>query len=97
MINIQNTDDKCFLWTAIAGVYGDLVSHDHQRVSHYKHRENDFNMKGISTPVALKDIPKFERQNDVSEVRTHSKKGSKMKTEKKKKKDLFTRLKLHVK
>ena len=66
VINIKNTDNKCFLWTAIAGIYGDSANHRHDRTSHYKQWVNELDVKGIPMPVALKDIPKFECQNDVS-------------------------------
>ena len=35
-------------------------------VSHYEKYENDLNFKGIEFPVKPNDVPKFERQNDVS-------------------------------
>ena len=66
VINIKNTDEKCFLWSVIAGLYGDLHNKNHERVSHYTEYEKEFNLRGISFPMALKDIPKFERQNNVS-------------------------------
>ena len=66
IINIKNKDEKCFLWSTIAGLHGDPNDHDPNRVSHYKKFENRFDIQGISFPTPLKDIPKFERQNNVS-------------------------------
>ena len=53
-----------FLWTVIAGLYGD--SHERERVSHYLECGKEFNLRGISFPMALKDIPKFEKVNNDS-------------------------------
>ena len=39
---------------------------NHERVSHYLEYEKEFNLQGISFPMTLKDIPKFERLNNVS-------------------------------
>ena len=35
VINIKNKDEKCFLWSGIAGLYGDSHRVHHERVSHY--------------------------------------------------------------
>ena len=34
--------------------------------SHYLEYEKEFNLQGVQFPMALKDIPKFERLNNVS-------------------------------
>ncbi len=39
---------------------------DKQRVTKYKEYENEINMKGIEYPVSIKDIPKVEKQNNLS-------------------------------
>ena len=62
VINIKNKDEKCFLWSVIAGLYGDSHRKNHELVSHYLEYEKEFNL-GISFPMALKDISKFERLN----------------------------------
>ena len=66
VVNIRNNDQCCFLWTAIAGVFGDSKTTHPERVAHYQQWENEFNMEGIEMPMALKDIPKFERRNNIS-------------------------------
>ena len=63
VINIKNKDEKCFQWAVIAGLYGDSRPSYHDRVSHY---QKEFNLQGISFPMALKDVPKFETVNNVS-------------------------------
>ena len=60
VINIKNKDEKCFLWSVIAGLYGDSHAENHERLSHYLGYEKEFNLRGVKFPMALKDIPKFE-------------------------------------
>ena len=66
IINIKNKDEKWFLWSVISKLYVDHNDINPNRVSHYKEYEKKFNLQGISFPMALKDIPKFERRNNVS-------------------------------
>ena len=66
VINIKNKDEKCFLWSVIAGLYGDSHAEFDKRLSHYLEYEKEFNLQGVQFPMALKDIPKFERLNNVS-------------------------------
>jgi len=62
LINIQNyNDNKCFLWSCLAGVA--LPRVHPERLSHYKNREKELCMKNIKYPVKLNDISKFETQN----------------------------------
>src|SRR5947207_883428 len=39
VINIQNNDEKCFMWSVLAQLYP--ASHHQERVSHYKQYENE--------------------------------------------------------
>ena len=55
IINIQNKDNKCFLWCI-------PIQKDETRLTDIRKYENDLNFKGIDFPVKLKDIPKFENQ-----------------------------------
>ena len=64
VINIQNDDDKCFLWSVLAHLYE--ANYHRYRVNHYKQYESELNMNGIVYPVAVKDVLKFEKQNDIS-------------------------------
>ena len=57
-------DHKCLLWTILSKLY---PASDHkQRVTKYEKYENKINMKGIEYPVRIKDIPKVEKQNNLS-------------------------------
>jgi len=63
-INPQNNDEQCFKWAILAThVTGTTVC----RVNgDYKQHENNYNFDGISFPTPLSDIPKFEKNNNVS-------------------------------
>lgn len=55
--NIENNDDKCFLWSIIAHYYPQ--PRNKTRVGHYKKYEHQFSelLRGIQYPVKLSDIP----------------------------------------
>lgn len=65
VINIQNTSDhKCFLYSVLAALH---PTKDHpNRVKNYIPYENEINMKGISYPVKIQEITKFENLNNIS-------------------------------
>ena len=66
IINMKNEDDKCFLWCALRALN---PKDDHlERIDKdLKSKENTLNMSGITYPVDLKDIKRFEKQNpDIS-------------------------------
>ena len=68
VVNIQNDDDKCFLWCMSAAVYGDPNGQNAERVAHYREHENKWNVEGIEMPMKCteRNLAKFERRNDVS-------------------------------
>ena len=61
IINIQNNDNKCFLWSILR--YLHPIQINETRFTDIRKYENDLNSKGIDFPVKLKDIKKFENQN----------------------------------
>ena len=61
IINIQNKDNKCFLWSILR--YLHPIQMNETRLTDIRKYENDLNFKVIDFPVKLKDIPKFENQN----------------------------------
>ena len=61
IINIQNKDNKCFLWSILR--YLHPVQMNEVRLTDLKKYENDLNFKQINFPVKVKDITKFENQN----------------------------------
>lgn len=62
IINVQNNDNMCFKWAVLSALYP-TRSNAH-RVSKYKPFENNVNFTGIEFPVDLKQISKFEKQNN---------------------------------
>ena len=61
IINMQNKDDKCFLWSVLRYLHP-REKHS-TRINDLREYENDLNFKGIEFPVKVKDIQKFENQN----------------------------------
>ncbi|KAK3107749.1 hypothetical protein FSP39_021357 [Pinctada imbricata] len=64
IINIKNSDQKCFLYSVLAKLFP--VNKNANRVYKYRMHEQVLNMTGITYPVSLSQIPKFEKQNDIS-------------------------------
>lgn len=64
VINIKNDDDACFAWacTAAATVPKGNVT----RPSSYPHFNDVFNFTGISFPVSIDSIHRFEENNGIS-------------------------------
>ena len=62
IINMQNEDDKCFMWSVLRALYPKDTNP--QRVDNdLKSKQDSINMKGIHYPVNLKAIDRFETQN----------------------------------
>ena len=61
ILNIENKDDKCFLWCILRYLYPKL-NHG-ERISDLKKYENDLNFKKIKFPIQVNDITKFENYN----------------------------------
>ena len=67
IINMKNTDNKCFLWCVLRAL--NPCEKDSQRIDKkIKEKENTLNMDGIEYPVSLKDIDKFENQNPTISI-----------------------------
>lgn len=66
VLNIKNSDEKCFLWSVLASLHPLSRFNNPQRVAKYFQYETELNMNQISYPVKISDIPKFERANDIS-------------------------------
>ena len=62
IINIQNKDNKCFLWCVLRALNPDKKNP--QRLDEkLMGKKNTLNMEGIDYPISLKDINKLEKQN----------------------------------
>ena len=67
LINMQNEDNKCLLWSVLRGL-NPKDEHPERIDKDLKSKENTLNMEGIKYPVNTKgDIKRFEKQNpDIS-------------------------------
>ena len=67
IINMQNKDNKCFLWCVLRALNPKELNP--QRIDKkLMGKENTLNMEGIEYPVSLKDINKFEKQNPTISI-----------------------------
>jgi hypothetical protein len=66
LINVQNEDNKCFLWAVLCGLYP--VKVHPERVDHYKKYEHEFNIDGLSFPLNIRQVKKFENLNPTISV-----------------------------
>ena len=64
VVNIQNKDNKCFMWSILA--YLHPADTNPQRVSKYEPFHAELSFDDIEFPVKLQDVSKFERQNLIS-------------------------------
>ena len=66
VVNIQNTCNLCFLYCISAALYsGADETHLERHAKHDRHFKR-FNLQGLSFPMQVKDIHKFEKLNNVS-------------------------------
>ena len=65
-LNVKNNDQKCFMWSILSALHKVNRNCHPENVKKYKEFENELNFKGITFPVQIKDVPKFEKQNKVS-------------------------------
>ena len=63
VINIKNTDHKCFLYSILASRH-EIASHP-ERVSHYEKFMNELQWKETDFPMAINKIPYFEKKNNI--------------------------------
>jgi hypothetical protein len=64
VVNVQNSDQKCFQWAIISALHP--ATHHVHRVSNYIPHADKLDFTGIDFPVQMKDISKFENQNDIT-------------------------------
>ena len=62
IINMQNKDNKCFLWCVLRAL-NPKGDHQERLDKEFMGKENTLNMEEIDYPVSLKDLNKFEKQN----------------------------------
>ena len=65
LINIKNRDNECFKWSVTR--FLNPVDRDAERMSKILREQSEkYNWDGISFPTPLKEIPRFEKNNNVS-------------------------------
>ena len=64
IINVQNHDDKCFMWAVLASLHP--INNNPQRFAHYAQYAEELDFTDIPFPVKVCDINKFEKLNDIS-------------------------------
>ena len=66
VLNIQNNDHKCFLWSVLASLLP-ISRKDHaKRVSNYVQYEHELKTQGTDFPTPLSQIQDFEKKNNLS-------------------------------
>ncbi|XP_031358182.1 uncharacterized protein LOC116181880 [Photinus pyralis] len=63
-INVKNDDNACFAWAVVSALYP--VDKHPQRISKYPHYSSVLKLKGIQFPMTMRQIPNFEKQNNIS-------------------------------
>ena len=66
VLNIQNKDNKCFLWCILAALHPVEREKNPKRVSKYEPYEHELNLGGLSLPMQIGDVKKFEKLNQLS-------------------------------
>ena len=61
IVSIRNTDDKCFIWSILR--YLHPREKNDSRLKDLEKYESELNTKGITFPMKVKDITKFEKLN----------------------------------
>lgn len=68
IINVQNTDQKCFMWSVLAALHPTTGHHGHpNRLNNYIASQKELDFTDITFPVRVSDILKFEQKNGLSE------------------------------
>nr|CAH7768782.1 unnamed protein product [Callosobruchus chinensis] len=63
VINIENNDPYCFLWSVVCALYPAPKDKNVSRVSSYPHFSKVLKLGNIKFPITLKDIPNSPRIN----------------------------------
>ena len=65
IINPKNSDRECFKSAVIAAMNWEQIGNNLERVSKLKRYEREFDWSGLEFPLSLRDINKFERNNEI--------------------------------
>ena len=62
VINVQNTKDElCFAWAVLSAIHP--PKRNPHRISKYKQYLGELDLTGLSFPLKVRDVPKFEKLN----------------------------------
>lgn len=64
VVNIENNDSYCFLWSVMAALHP--VKNNVNRMSSYQHFSSELEYEGLDFPMNFKDIPRFEKMNELT-------------------------------
>ena len=64
IVNVQNTYEKCFQWAILSALHP--TRRHAQRISKYTQYVEELDFSGIEFPLQMKDVSKFENQNEIS-------------------------------
>ena len=64
IVNPHNNDEECFKWSVIAAEKVGMK--DPQRVSNLRKFKDNYDWSVLEFPVSIKDIEKFETNNNIS-------------------------------
>lgn len=70
VINVQNTDNKCFKWAILAALHPNVKRRN--RVSSYFKFQNELNFTNISFPVTINQLNQFEHQNPTISINVYA-------------------------
>ncbi|GBN89688.1 hypothetical protein AVEN_104941-1 [Araneus ventricosus] len=63
LINIKNTDQKCFVWSVLVALH--LVEKNADRVSHYASMDQELRLGNVMCPVQPCKVPIIENLNNL--------------------------------
>ena len=66
IINVQNDDNKCFVWAVLSALHPQ--PRDTERLSKYKPFEKELVIEGLEFPMKVCDIKKFEKINGTISI-----------------------------
>ncbi|GBN70684.1 hypothetical protein AVEN_171541-1 [Araneus ventricosus] len=65
ILNIQSTDQNCFIWCLLAHQMNISRENNPQRVNHYIPHQNKIKVGNVTCPVSLNQVPVIERLNEL--------------------------------
>ena len=63
VINVKNQDNRCFEWAILSALYPVAHGQHPDRPASYHTYRGELNFTGVSFPMKVSDVTKFERQN----------------------------------